>query len=170
MGFPWWLSGKEFTCQCRDVCSSPGSGRFPGEGNGNPLQYSCLENPMDGGAWWATVHGVAKSRTRLSDFTSLELVNLAFKECLGLCRRCEVSLSRSKGPRTRPGPAVKAFDSGKAQPSSPGGGWPGPDLEPDVPPEAHLCVKPPRTLAQKAASPGLSDCGLPRWVALRPHP
>ena len=40
-----------------------------GEGNGNPLQYSCLENPMDGGAWWAVVHGVAKSRTRLSDFT-----------------------------------------------------------------------------------------------------
>ena len=40
-----------------------------GEGNGNPLQYSCLENPMDGGAWWATVHGVAKSRERLSDFT-----------------------------------------------------------------------------------------------------
>ena len=42
---------------------------FPGEGKGNPLQYSCLENPMDGGAWWATVHGVAKSRTRLSDLT-----------------------------------------------------------------------------------------------------
>ena len=40
-----------------------------GEGNGNPLQYSCLENPMDGGAWWAAVHGVEKSRTRLSDFT-----------------------------------------------------------------------------------------------------
>ena len=40
-----------------------------GEGNGNPLQYSCLENPMDGRAWWAAVHGVAKSRTRLSDFT-----------------------------------------------------------------------------------------------------
>ena len=40
-----------------------------GKGNGNPLQYSCLENPMDGGAWWAAVHGVAKSRTRLSDFT-----------------------------------------------------------------------------------------------------
>ena len=40
-----------------------------GEGNGTPLRYSCLENPMDGGAWWATVHGVAKSRTRLSDFT-----------------------------------------------------------------------------------------------------
>ena len=42
---------------------------FLGEGNGNPLQYSCLENPMDGGAWWAAVHGVTKSRTRLSDFT-----------------------------------------------------------------------------------------------------
>ena len=41
----------------------------PGEGNGNPLQYSCLENPKDGGAWWASVHRVAKSRTRLSDFT-----------------------------------------------------------------------------------------------------
>ena len=48
---------------------SLGSGRSPGEGNGNPLQYSCLENPMDGGAWWATVHRVVKSRTRLSDFT-----------------------------------------------------------------------------------------------------
>ena len=41
----------------------PGSGRFPGEGHGNPLQYSCLENPMDRGAWWATVHGVAESDT-----------------------------------------------------------------------------------------------------------
>ena len=49
----------------------PGSGRSPGGGNGNRLQYSCLENPMDRGAWWATVHGVAKSRTRLSAFTLL---------------------------------------------------------------------------------------------------
>ena len=47
----------------------PGSGRSPGEGNGTPLQYSCLEDPMDRGAWWAAVHGVAKSRTRLSNFT-----------------------------------------------------------------------------------------------------
>ena len=51
-----------------DPGSIPGSGRSPGEGNGRPLQYSCLENPMDGGAWQAAVHGVAKSRTRLSDF------------------------------------------------------------------------------------------------------
>ena len=52
-----------------DLGSIPGSGRSSGKGNGNPLQYSCLENPMDGGAWWAIVHGVAKSQTRLSDFT-----------------------------------------------------------------------------------------------------
>ena len=49
----------------RDVSSIPGSGRSPGEGHSNPLQYSCLENPMDREAWQATVHGVAKSQTRL---------------------------------------------------------------------------------------------------------
>ena len=49
----------------RDVVSIPGLRRSPGEGHGNPLQYSCLENPMDRGAWWAIVHGVAKSQTRL---------------------------------------------------------------------------------------------------------
>ena len=53
-----------------DLGSIPGSGRYPGEGNGNPLQYSCLENRMDRGAWWAAAHGVAKSWTRLSNFTS----------------------------------------------------------------------------------------------------
>ena len=47
----------------RDMGSIPGSGRSPGAGNGNPLQYSCLGNPMDTGAWWATVHGVTKTRT-----------------------------------------------------------------------------------------------------------
>ena len=50
----------------RDVGLIPGLGRSPGKGNGNPLQYSCLENSMDRGAWWATVHGDAKSQTRLS--------------------------------------------------------------------------------------------------------
>ena len=49
------------------VCSIPGLGRVPGEGNGNPLQYSCLGDPMGRGAWWAIVHGVAKSRTQLGD-------------------------------------------------------------------------------------------------------
>ena len=61
---------KASACNVGDLGSIPGLGRSPGEGNGNPLQYSCLENPMDGGAWWATVHGVAKSRTQLSDLTN----------------------------------------------------------------------------------------------------
>ena len=68
-GFPGGSEVKASACNAGDLGSIPGSGRSPGEGNGNPLQYSCLENPMDGGAWWATVHGVTKSRTRLSDFT-----------------------------------------------------------------------------------------------------
>ena len=51
----------------RDMSSIPGSGRSPGGGNGNPLQYSCLERPMGRGAWWAKVHGVTKSQTQLSD-------------------------------------------------------------------------------------------------------
>ena len=52
--------GKESVCNVEDPGSIPGSGRSPGEGHGNPLQYSCLENCMDRGAWWATVHGVAR--------------------------------------------------------------------------------------------------------------
>ena len=53
-----------------DVSSIPGSRKSPGEGNGNPLQYSCLENPRDGGAWWAAIYGVAQSRTRLKQLSS----------------------------------------------------------------------------------------------------
>ena len=60
---------KESACSAGDLSSIPESGRSSREGNGNPLQDSCLENPMDRGAWQATVHGVAKSRIRLSDFT-----------------------------------------------------------------------------------------------------
>ena len=71
-GFPGGSEVKSYASNAGDLGSIPGSGRSPGEENGNPLQYSCMENPMDGGAWWATlVHGVAKSRTRLSDFTLL---------------------------------------------------------------------------------------------------
>ena len=61
---------QESACNVTDLGSIPGLGRSSGEGNGNPLQYSCLENPMHRGARQATVHGVAKSRTQLSDFTS----------------------------------------------------------------------------------------------------
>ena len=59
----WRLSGKEPACQAADAGSIPGSGRSPGGGHGNPLWYSCLENPVDRGAWWATVRGVTKSQT-----------------------------------------------------------------------------------------------------------
>ena len=68
--FPGGSHVKESVCNVGDPGSIPGLGRSPGEGNGNPLQYSCLENPMDRGAWQATVHAVAKCQTQLSDFTS----------------------------------------------------------------------------------------------------
>ena len=67
--FPGGSDGKASACNAGDLGLIPGLGRFPGEGNGNPLQYSCLENPMDGGTGYATVHGVARSQTRLRDFT-----------------------------------------------------------------------------------------------------
>ena len=70
---PWWLSDKESACSTGDMGLIPGSGTFSGGVNGNPLQHSCLENPMDKGGWWATVHGVAKSWTQLSDNTNISL-------------------------------------------------------------------------------------------------
>ena len=67
-GFPDSSVGKESTCNAGDPSSIPGLGRSAVEGIGYPLQYSGLENSMDRGAWWATVHGVTKSQTQLSDF------------------------------------------------------------------------------------------------------
>ena len=61
--FPGGLDGKEYTCNAGDLGSIPRLGRSPGEGNGYPLQYYCLENPMDRGVWWAIAHGVAQSHT-----------------------------------------------------------------------------------------------------------
>ena len=66
---PGGSGGKASACNAGDLGSIPGLGRSPGEGNDNLLQYSCLENSMDRGDWWATVQGVAKSQTRLSNFT-----------------------------------------------------------------------------------------------------
>ena len=66
-GFPGSSDGKESTCTTGDSGLIPGSERFPGEGNGNPFQYSCLENSMNRGAWWATAHRVTKSRTWLTN-------------------------------------------------------------------------------------------------------
>ena len=69
LGFPGGSEVKASACKGGDLGSIPGLGRSPGEGNGNPLQYSCLQNPVDGGAWWAIVHRVAKSQTWLNDLT-----------------------------------------------------------------------------------------------------
>ena len=63
MGFLGSTAVKNLLANIGDMGSIPGSGRFPGGENGHPLWYSCLENPMDRGAWWSTVHGVAKSQT-----------------------------------------------------------------------------------------------------------
>ena len=67
VGFPGGSYGKDSTYNAGDLGLMPGSGRSPGERNGYPFQYSCLGNPMNRGAWWATVLGVVKSQTRLSD-------------------------------------------------------------------------------------------------------
>ena len=70
LGLPQWLSGEESACNAGnsgDAHSIPVSGRSPGGINGNPLQYSCLENSMDRGVWQATAHGLAKRQTQLSD-------------------------------------------------------------------------------------------------------
>ena len=68
-GFPGGSEVKASACNAEDLGLIPESERSPGEGNGNPLQYSCPENPMDGGAWWSTVHGVAKNQILLSNLT-----------------------------------------------------------------------------------------------------
>ena len=71
-GLPWWFSGKASICNAGDSGSIPGSERSPREGHGHPLQYSCLGNPMDRGAWRVTVHGVAKRWTRPSDWAHMQ--------------------------------------------------------------------------------------------------
>jgi len=81
-GIPWWLRCKESACSVRDLGSDPGWGRSPGEGNGNPLQYSCLENPMDRGAWWDTVHRFAKE----SDTTERLIQTYTFIYLFGCTR------------------------------------------------------------------------------------
>ena len=82
-GFPGSSDGKESARNAGDLGSIPGLGRSPGEGNGNPLQYSCLGNPMDGGVRQAIVCGVAKSRTQLSDFTFFTFTYAHRKKVMG---------------------------------------------------------------------------------------
>ena len=69
-GFPGGSAGKESTCNAEDLGQIPGLERAPGGGHGDPLQYSCLENPMDRGAWWATVHGDAKSQNKTEQLST----------------------------------------------------------------------------------------------------
>ena len=91
LGLPWCLSSKEFVCNAGDAgdtVSIPGSGRSPGGGHGNPLQYSCLENPMDREAWWATLHGVTKSWTRLKPLNTGAARMLFKLQCLMVCIFC----------------------------------------------------------------------------------
>ena len=84
LGFPGGSDGKESACNTGDPGSVPGSGRSPGEGSGSPLQYSCLENPMEWGAQRSIVHGVAKSRTQLSASTFIHFHTLhGFRRPLG---------------------------------------------------------------------------------------
>ena len=82
--FPGGSDGKESACSMGDPGSIHGSGRSPGEGNGNPLQYCCLENAMDRGGWWATVHRVKKSQTQLSNnaYTLLSYQTSSHMLCL----------------------------------------------------------------------------------------
>ena len=69
MGFPRGSGGKESACNAGDPGSNPAPGRYPGEGNGNPLQYSCLDNPMDRGTWWATARKVTRNQTKLKQLS-----------------------------------------------------------------------------------------------------
>ena len=82
-----WCSGKESTCQCRDSGDSgsvPGLAMSPGEGNGNLLQYSCLENSKDRGPWWTAVHGVEKSWTQLSTHPHTQVYGGLTISCTGI--------------------------------------------------------------------------------------
>ena len=98
--------GKESACSAEDLHSIPGLGRSLGEVNGYPLQYSCLENSVDRGACWATVHGVAKSRTWLRDFHSLTHTTqnrVLFAALIYDSRRIQSKISKEKGTWTKSG-------------------------------------------------------------------
>ena len=88
-GFPGGSDCKEYACNAGGLGSIPGLERSPGEGNGNPLQYSCLENPTDREAWQATVHGVAKSQTQLK-----QLGMHVGPVCMYVCLLCVISDKR----------------------------------------------------------------------------
>ena len=101
-GFPGGSDGKKSACNAGDIGSIPGSGRSPAEGDGNTLQYSCLENPMDREAWRVTVHSVTESQTRLQQFSSRSsivkrqvVVNpFCWKQC-SIMEHLEISMTQN---------------------------------------------------------------------------
>ena len=95
MGFSGGSDGKESACREGDLGLIPGSGRSPGEGNGNPLQYSCLENSMDRGAWWATVHGSQRLRHDLVTNTFTLHTIITSKGLEQLIPKCEMIWGKS---------------------------------------------------------------------------
>ena len=103
-GLSWWLSGKESACNARDTRdagSIPGSGRSPGGGHGNPLQYSCPENPMHRGAWWATVHRVTKSMTGLEWLSTHACMLLRIQQIINVSQNKMISISSTSANRTK---------------------------------------------------------------------
>ena len=116
VSFPGGSEVKASASNAGDPGSIPGSGRSLAEGNGNPLQYSCLENPMDWGAWWAAVHGVTKSQTRLSDFTCLPseppgkilMVGPNPTRPVSLFEEIRIHTSTKRNPRMAPGAKRRA--------------------------------------------------------------
>jgi len=118
---PGGISGKESACQARDTSSIPGSGRPPGERNGNPLQYSCLENPMDRGAWRATVHRVAKSQTRLKWLsTHAHMSQKDYEQMTMMCVTSELSEAYKSG---NPGSHELRGDDRISKERNPGFRW-----------------------------------------------
>ena len=118
---PGGISGKESACQARDTSSIPGSGRPPGERNGNPLQYSCLENPMDRGAWQATVHRVAKSQTRLTWLsTHAHMSQKDYEQMTMMCVTSELSEAYKSG---NPGSHELRGDDRISKERNPGFRW-----------------------------------------------
>ena len=115
LSFPGGSDGKEPACNAGDLSSIPGLGRPPEEGNGNPLWYSSLENPVDRGAWQATVHGVTESWTRLSDFHFTSCWQLGYHDpfCpdhyLHLCQRTGSRWGPPAARRVSQMAAVSAF-------------------------------------------------------------
>ena len=106
MGFPGSSEGKASAYNVGDLGSIPGSRRSPGEGNGNPLQYSCLENPMEGGARWATAHGVTESdMTEQLHFTS-DMSQVGFQSLKATIRKNFQRKAFWWTPRNIPVPVV----------------------------------------------------------------